>query len=107
MVDPFEPRNWVAPAQAVATVSVPVVAETARPPVPAGPPPLPFVFTGRLTDGAEQVVYVSQGERVHVIRKDDSVGDQYKVIRIEPGFVEFLHLPTGEKQQLNIPSAES
>ena len=106
--DPFAPRLWQAPPAApAAPLSVALVtAQPALPPAQAGPPPLPFRFTGRLIDGNDQVVYLSRGDQILVVRNGETLEDTYRVIALDARRMEFLHIPTGEKQTLSLPEAE-
>ncbi|MEH6459746.1 hypothetical protein [Chitinimonas sp. JJ19] len=84
----------------------PVVVAPALPVEPAGPPPLPFKFMGRLHDGGEQVVYLSQGEQTLIARVGETLGATYKVLGLDAQRIEFEYLPTGDKQQLALPASE-
>jgi len=105
-IDPFGPRGWQAPPPTqpivIATSSTPV-----EQPGPAPAPPLPFKFMGRMQDSGEEVVYLSQGDQMHVVRTGTLIGSSYKVTTIHPHHLEFEYLPTGEKQTLSLPAAEN
>ncbi|MDN3577339.1 hypothetical protein QWZ03_11235 [Chitinimonas viridis] len=103
--NPFAPRNWQAPPLPVVTPA-PVVVAPALQVEPAGPPPLPFKFMGRLHDGGEQVVYLSQGEQTLIARVGETLGATYKVLGLDAQRIEFEYLPTGDKQQLALPASE-
>jgi len=106
--DPFAPRGWVAapvpepePTQVVtvnavvdATPSVPVL------------PPLPFKFTGQLTDDGQQVVYLSRGDQILLAHLGDTLDSAYKVTAITAQQIEFEYLPSGEKQTLALPATD-
>jgi hypothetical protein len=107
--DPFAPRNWqAAPSASVTPQSVALVsAEPAPAPAPAGPPPLPFCFAGRLNDGVDQVIYLTRGDQVLVARNGETLEGTYKVLAVEARRIEFMHLPSGEKQTLALPVTEN
>lgn len=109
MADPFAPRGWQAPPTPIPVVPKVAIAmvEPALPLKPIGPPPLPFQFTGRLNDGGEQVVYLTRGDQMFVVRNGETLESIYKVLVVDAQRMEFLHLPTGEKQTLLLPSAEN
>lgn len=106
-VDPFAPRAWQAePAAPVLAAAPPPVAPMVgpMPPAPpAPPPPLPFQFMGRLTDGLVPVVYLSHGEQTLVARSGETLEQTYKVLGIGATQIEFMYLPTGERQLMPLP----
>ena len=60
---------------------------------------------GRMNDGADaaqQMVYLSKGDQVTVVQGGETLDGTYKVLHVEPDHIEFEHIPTGEKQVLNI-----
>ena len=104
-VDPFAPRGWQAPPPV--EIAPKVVAEAVLPAVPApppGPPPLPYKFMGLMDDGdtSRQMVYLSKGDQIVVVQGGETLDGTYKVLHADMDRVEFEHLPTGEKQVLNI-----
>lgn len=104
--DPFAPRGWQ-PAPAPAPVAPKVLTVTTAPetpPLPAGPPALPFRFVGSMNDSDEQVVYLGRGEQALVARTGETLEGTYKVLGINAQQIEFEHLPTGEKQTLLFPT---
>ena len=111
-VDPFAPRGWQndppAPVVAVSMASVkPFIGPPSPPPATprAPPPPLPFQFIGRLTDDSAPVVYLTHGEQTLVARSGETLEHTYKVLGFGPNQIEFLYLPTGEKQLMGLPVA--
>jgi hypothetical protein len=104
--DPFAPRGWKAPPAPVPAIpkslAAPVIAGPVPPPAPAGPPPLPFRFAGRLNDGGQQVVYLSRGDQVFVVRNGETLDATYKVLAVEAQRMEFEYLPTGARQTLTL-----
>lgn len=108
--DPFAPRNWLPPAPPAP--AVPVRAVTAAQPVatitlPEGPPPVPFQFAGRMNDGDDHVVYLARGDRALVARTGEVLENVYKVVSINASQIEFVHIPTGQKQLLSLPAQEN
>jgi hypothetical protein len=109
-VDPFSPRGWApsvpqsaAPAVSEATVAPGVVS----PEVPAGPPPLPFQFVGRMNDAGNEVIYLRQGDQMILARSGDTLQGSYKVLSMSATQIELLHVATGEKQFMSIPAPDS
>ncbi len=105
-VDPFAPRGWQAPPPPQEMAKA--VAEAAPPPapiVPPSPPPLPYKFMGLMNDGGEasqQTVYLSKGDQIVVVQGGETLDGTYKVLHVDATRIEFEHVPTGEKQVLNI-----
>lgn len=106
--DPFAPRSWEPPPPppppTLKTQNI-VRNEPAPVQAPVGPPPLPYSYMGQMLDGGEQVVYLGRGEQLVVARLDETLEGVYKVIRMTNSEIEFLHLPSGEKQILTMNSA--
>ncbi|PHV07024.1 secretion system X translation initiation factor [Janthinobacterium sp. BJB412] len=104
--DPFAPRGWQAPpppAPPASSAPAPVATLDLTPP---GPPPLPFRFVGRMSDGAELLVYLARGEQAYAARPGEVLDGTYKVAAIGPAQIEFEHIPTGAKQSLAFPVSE-
>ena len=72
------------------------------PPAPRAPP-LPFVYLGKMQEGAVVTAFVSQAGRTHVLHAGDTV-DSYRVDRISPRDMTFVYVPLGEKQRLSFGS---
>lgn len=107
--DPFAPRNWQPPAPPapVAVKTVVAAQPVATITLPEGPPPVPFQFAGRMNDGEDQVVYLARGENALVARTGEVLENVYKVVSIDASQIEFLHLPTGQKQVLPLPARDN
>lgn len=107
--DPFAPRGWDAvPAPIVvvsAPVAAPVIAVPDAPPAPVAPT-LPFTFMGRLSDGANAMVYISRGEESWTVKGGETLDSNYKVASITPQQIVFEHVPTGTQQTLALPEAD-
>ena len=107
--DPFAPRRWQVPAEAIALVP-PAPVPTALAPTPPAviePPALPFQFVGRLKDSTQDVVYLSRGDRAVLARMGEVLDETYKVLEITDSQVSFEYLPTGQKQALVVPSRDN
>lgn len=105
--DPFAPRAWEPPPVPPPAVAkpVPVQHQENISPVIASAPPLPFSYMGQLNDEGEQVVYLGRGEQLILVHANDTLEGVYKVLKMSANEIEFLHLPTGEKQILNMNTA--
>lgn len=107
-IDPFAPRQWIAPPPPAPVVLKPAVVQVAETPtLPVGPPPLPFRFVGSMNDNDEQVVYLGRGEQALVARNGETLEGTYKVLSITTQQIEFEHLPTGETQTLLFSSGNN
>ncbi len=104
--DPFAAHAWTAvpaPTQIAAPRAVePVVLEEK----PSPPPPLPYQFVGQMTDGGNQIVYLSRGDQVLVVRNGETVEGTYRVLDISATQVEFETLASGLRQTLPIPAQD-
>ncbi len=105
-MDPFAPRGWQAPPPPPPQQAV-VATQPSAPPIPTGPPPLPFRFVGRMNDEGQQVVYLSRGDQALVARDGETLEGTYKVLGIEPRRIQFEYLPTGEKQELALTATDN
>jgi hypothetical protein len=108
-VDPFTARGWreEPPPAPVAPVPAPVpepFVGPIRPPPPPAPPALPFQFMGRLNDGDVPVVYLTHGDQTLIARTGETLEKTYKVLSMSALQVEFLYLPTGDKQLMSLPA---
>lgn len=107
-LDPFAPRGWQAPPPPPPPQKItPVVAAPVAVQAPAGPPPLPFRFMGRLNGEDEQVVYLNLGEKALIARTGEVLENTYKVVSINARDIEFEHIPTGESQSMSIPTSDN
>lgn len=110
--DPFAPRGWqeaVRLVQPAPVVALPAAVVPATPPVAEVPvaPALPYVFMGQFDDGGRQVVYLSRNDQTFVITPGETIEGIYKVLTMNPGQIEFEHIPTGTKQVLTIPASNT
>ena len=70
-------------------------AEPAPPPaavVPAGPPPLPFAYVGKLAEGEQRYAVLSRDQQVFVVRAGDSLLGRYRVESVREEQVLLLNL---------------
>lgn len=81
----------------------PVVQAKAPPAPPPRAPPLPFVYLGKMQDGAAVTAFVSQGGRNHVLHAGDKL-PSYQVESITATDITFVYLPLNEKQRLKFGS---
>lgn len=91
----FESKSWY--------VSLPVQA----PPVPvyilspqSMTPSLPFSFIGRMVDGNEVTIFLSQNDRQYIAKEKDVLDDTYRVDKIGEGDAVLTYLPTNAQQIL-------
>ena len=65
-------------------------------------PPLPFVFIGRMNDGAQQTYFLGYAEQNIVARVGDTLLEQYKVEAVEGGKLVLRYLPLNQLQSLEM-----
>lgn len=90
--DLFAARSWAPPP-------------TAEVAAPAGPPPLPFAYIGRLYETGGTVLFLLHQERTLAVRQGDVIDGAYRVEKITPQTVVMLYLPLKQKQSLDLGSA--
>jgi hypothetical protein len=72
------------------------------PPPPPTAPPLPFTFIGKsLQDGVWEI-YLTRGDRTHLVRENTVIDGTYRVDAIKPPVLTLTYLPLNQVQQLNI-----
>jgi len=99
--NPADARSW-AEAEAARRS-----AEAAPPTSPQAPPPLPFVYIGRMVDGKRGAVFLtnSSGDRTWVVRVGDLIEDVYRVEDIRDTAMTLTYLPLYVRQELALPGA--
>jgi hypothetical protein len=98
----WEPQRSTANATAPGFVSQQLKA-SAPPPVPAPvAPPLQFKYLGRITEGQETHIFLSQADKNHVAKVGGRIEDQYRIDRIMEDSIELTYLPLGIRQTLLI-----
>jgi hypothetical protein len=66
-------------------------------------PPLPFKFVGRLRHGDDPVIaFLTHGEVYYEVKVGDTLEQNYRIARIEDDAIEFVHLPSNQKQSLPV-----
>lgn len=95
----FESRSWYAPPPPVAALPVVETVSTQPPPQPTAPP-LPFTFIGRMLDGGEVTLFISNGGNQYTVKAHDVVDETYRVEKITESEAVLTHLPTGIEQTL-------
>jgi hypothetical protein len=90
--DAFARRDFAAP---------PPAAEAAAqaPAKPAGPPPLPFKYAGRMSDGEKLEIFLEQGQEFIAVEPGQRVGP-YRVDKVTDEQIVFTYLPLKAKQTL-------
>ena len=90
--DAFAPRNFspIVPA---------AEAQPQAPAKPAGPPPLPFKYVGRMSDGEKLEIFLEQGQEFIAVEPGQRVGD-YRVDKVTDEQIVFTYLPLKTKQTL-------
>jgi len=97
-VDPFSPLPPAAPPQSPAE-TVP----TAKMAI-ASPPVLPLRYVGRLDSDSATQVFLGRGEDVFPVRQGDNLDGGYRVESLKANSITLLHVPTGERQILDLAS---
>jgi hypothetical protein len=63
-------------------------------------PPLPFIYVGRYSDGARQVVMLLKGEQLLLVQQGDIIDNAYRLERVAAGVIELTYLPLRVRQSL-------
>ena len=71
------------------------------PPAPTAPP-LPLTFIGKKFEKGQWEVFVSHGERIHVLKVSDVIDGLYRVDNVQPPRMDLTYLPLNQPQQLDI-----
>lgn len=95
---------WPARGAELITEPAPPPAALAPPPVAeeAIAPPLPFRYLGGFDEPGQRYVVLLVGAEVMTVRAGERIGELYRVARITPNRIEFIHLPTRQRQSLEI-----
>ncbi len=101
----FESRSWYAPPPPVAAAPV-VETVPVQPPQPIAPP-LPFTFIGRMLDGNEMTLFISNVGIQYTVKVHDVVEDTYRVEKISESEAVLTHLPTSTEQTLVFNSTQA
>lgn len=99
--DPFGPRSFrPAPPKVLAPAPTTVAAAPPPPPPPPPAPPLPFLYMGRLSEGADTTVFLTSGERNFVVKPGEVIDNTYKVEEVNDRAVVLTYLPLSQRQTL-------
>lgn len=90
--DLFPGRDWIPPPVAMPTG-------------PAGPPPLPFAYIGKLLEKDGPVLFLLHRERTLAVRRGDLIDGTYRIEKITPQSVVLLYLPLKQQQFLDLGSS--
>ncbi|WP_232219932.1 hypothetical protein [Pseudogulbenkiania sp. MAI-1] len=74
-------------------------------PAPPAPPPLPFTYLGKVIDGGQVTVFVTQGDRNLAVKTGDVIDGTYRVDAIAPPMMTLTFLPLSMQQSLEIGGA--
>lgn len=94
--DLFPAHSWAPPPPA----------PTAEAAAPAGPPPLPFAYIGKMEEKRGTVVFLLQDERTLAVRSGDVIDGTWRVAAVTPLSLELVYLPSKQQQSLNLGSAD-
>lgn len=72
----------------------------APPPPPPAPPPLPFTYLGQLAEAGRTMVFLSTGDRNHVVAAGDVIDNLYRIEEIGASAVVITYLPMNMQQTL-------
>lgn len=101
VVDIFASRTWQPPPPPPQAA-----AETAPPPPPPQAPPLPFRLVGRFVEPGQATVFLlAEAESVHAVSVGDSIGDTYRIEKLEGGKLVFRYRPMNVRQTLAVGDA--
>lgn len=70
------------------------------PPAPSSAPPLPFLYMGKLENGAGTTVFLIQGDRNLVVKEGEVIDQTYRVDRVTSTEITLVYLPLGLPQVL-------
>ncbi|HSD54080.1 MAG TPA: hypothetical protein VLC47_07930 [Burkholderiales bacterium] len=100
--DPFRALSWQTVAQEEARKNAP------PPPPPPRPkaPPLPFVYMGKLIEDGRVAVFLTQGDRNHIVRQGDTIDGTYRVDAVTEQSLSLTYLPLKQKQELAFGGAQ-
>lgn len=100
----FGSKNWKpAPPPKKVVKAPPVVAApivVPAPPPPPSAPPLPFVYLGKMVDGANTTVFLSSQQRNLAVKAGDTIDNIYRVEGIAGDSMTLTYLPLNAQQQL-------
>jgi hypothetical protein len=71
----------------------------------AAPPPLPFVYIGKVTQDGRTTVYLSRDQFSYAARVGENVDNEYRVDAIEDNRILLTYLPLGIQRVLSFSSS--
>lgn len=80
--------------------------EASQPAPPPTAPPLPFRYVGGFEEPGHRFAVLLNGSDVVTVRAGDGIGDDYRVASITPERITFIHLPTRQRQVIEIADYE-
>lgn len=98
--DPFRARSWQPEEESRKN------APPSPPPAPQAPP-LPFAYLGKLVEGGRVAVFLTQGDRNHVVRAGDTLEGAWRVDDISEHTLSLTYLPLGQQRSLAVGTPES
>jgi hypothetical protein len=102
--DPFRALSWQAVTQEEARKNAPP--PPPPPPPPPQAPPLPFAYMGKLIEDGRIVVFLTQGDRNHIVRLGDTIDGTYRVDAVTEQHLSLTYLPLKQKQELAFGGAQ-
>lgn len=60
---------------------------------PQGPPPLPFIFVGKVIEGNGVKVFLQEDDVLHVLKLGETIGQRYKLVAVDEDKLSLLYLP--------------
>jgi hypothetical protein len=99
----FASMTWGSPQPARAAAAPPVEPQPA--PAPPAAPPLPFRILGRFEQQGKRSVFMQYNEQTVVASAGLVINDLYRVEEVTDASVTLIYLPLGERQVLNVASA--
>lgn len=93
----FPNRDWRPP---------PPKAAEPPPPQPPTAPPLPYTVLGKKLEDGQWQVFLLRGDRIHVVKRSDTLDNVYRVQDIAPPYMTLTFLPLQQEQRLPIGGPE-
>lgn len=105
----FDSVTWTSAVQSRATSQQRInpfaqaKAERPRAPPPAPtPPPLQFKYIGKVIEGSEIRVFLSESNQYHVVKSGDRIDDRYRIDAVDDEAITVTYLPLNAQQKLTI-----
>jgi hypothetical protein len=96
--------NYLVPPLIVLPEKTPpeITSETVQSPAAPQPPPLPFIYLGRLGEAGRYKVFIAAYGKNHAVSAGDLVIQHYRIERIDPPTMTVTYLPMNLTQTLPI-----